>query len=52
MKEPRLTLKNIERALSFLERRITHAKTIKNKDWQREFENVTHVIKELTAYGK
>lgn len=52
MKEARLTLKNIERAVSFLERRVSHARKTGNKEWQRDFENVLNVIKELSAYGK
>lgn len=51
MKEARLTLKNIDRAIAFLERRVNHAKKTGNKEWQRNFENAISVIKGLSAYG-
>lgn len=49
MKKPYLTEETIKEAFTFLKARKAHAHTIKNKEWEAEFENSLRVIEELSA---
>ncbi|WP_168203297.1 hypothetical protein [Oceanispirochaeta crateris] len=52
MKKPYLTEATIRQAFSFLKKRQEHAKTVKKKDWEAEFENCLKVIEELSARSR
>ncbi|MDA3957553.1 hypothetical protein [Oceanispirochaeta sp.] len=49
MKKPYLTEETIKQAFTFLKSRKDHAHTMKNKEWESEFENSLRVIEELSA---
>jgi len=42
-----LTEEKIRKAVTFLKARREHAVLTKNKEWQREYDNVLTVLKEL-----
>ena len=45
MKTPYLTFQKIQQAVKFLQNRKTHARMIKNKEWENEFDNAITVCK-------
>jgi hypothetical protein len=49
MKKPYLTEETIKKAFTFLKARKVHSHTIKNREWEAEFENCLRVIEELSA---
>ena len=49
MKKPYLTEETIKKAFTFLKARKEHSHSIKNKEWEAEFENCLRVIEELSA---
>ena len=49
MKTPYLTIEKIKKAVEFLERRKSHARVIKNREWEREFDNAITVIREMSG---
>ena len=49
MKAAYLSEETIKQAFSFLKARKEHAHVTRNKNWEKEFENVLRVIEELTA---
>jgi hypothetical protein len=49
MKKPYLTEETIKNAFTFLKARKDHSHTIKNKEWEAEFENCLRVVEDLSA---
>ena len=49
MKTPYLTFQKIQQAVKFLQKRKTHARMIKNKEWENEFDNAITVIREMAG---
>jgi len=49
MKTPYLTFQKIQQAVKFLQNRKTHARMIKNKEWENEFDNAITVIREMAG---
>ncbi len=49
MKTPYLTITKIQQAVNFLEKRKSHARGIKNKEWEKEFDNAITVIREMSG---
>jgi len=47
MKKPYLTLENIKRGVSFLEKRKVHAAETGNDEWVDEYENAIRIIRGL-----
>jgi len=49
MKNKYLSVENIRQSLKFLKDRREHAKTTKNKEWVKEYDNSIRVISELST---
>jgi hypothetical protein len=49
MKSKYLTEGNVKQSLKFLKDRRDHAKTLKNKDWVKEYDNTIRVITGLST---
>lgn len=49
MKTPYLTIGKIQQAVNFLEKRKSHARGIKNKEWEKDFDNAITVIREMAG---
>ena len=49
MKTPYLTITKIQQAVKFLEKRKSHARSIGNKEWEKEFDNTITVITEMAG---
>ena len=49
MKTPYLTFQKIQQAVKFFEKLKSHARGIKNKEWEKEFDNAITIIREMAG---